>query len=148
MTNKQFIEAYIEGKTKYLQRNNNLLVVSDVLASYGIGHPIIYKVDNGTWIVNKFSYSRTTTRHQTLVKQVLQEKGFKYIEIEIPTHSDFARMIANEDGSKTKVTSDFLAQTLDTKVSTIAEKKRRGLVTKVLQRECKEIITNLEQLHK
>lgn len=83
MTNQQIITRFVSGATTgKITRNNPyaggkltpLFIEGDTLYSYGKHFPLAKRVEGGFWI-NPDKYSVTTSKHQSLVRQVIAKAG-------------------------------------------------------------------------
>ena len=85
MTHEQFIrerrDARYQGAWKFLDggifNRSNILTDGQTIYSYGYHFPMARKLDNGTIAVNVDRYSRTTSKHQSALRDVLRIMGYQ-----------------------------------------------------------------------
>lgn len=77
MKNTEIVEKFIEGAEK--GRTKNVFIEGRVIYSYGYHFPMALRLDSPEgfiFIVNKNSYSSSTSRHQSRLKNLPESKRF------------------------------------------------------------------------
>ncbi len=69
MNNKQVARAFANGATK--GKGSNLFIDGNAIYSYGYHFKIAVRNDDGTFWVNPEKYSKSTSRHQSYVRQAI-----------------------------------------------------------------------------
>lgn len=94
MKNQEVAEAFAEGKTE--GKGSNLFIEkwqnSTIIYSYGKHFPIAIRTSEIFAFLNSDKYSKTTSKHQTYVKQALKDNHF---EIEEKTTKELKEIIKN-----------------------------------------------------
>tara|TARA_R100000789_G_C2989759_1_gene145777 strand:- start:710 stop:1036 length:327 start_codon:yes stop_codon:yes gene_type:complete len=72
-TNKEIVDAFTNGETA---ENRNMFVEKDyfgrtIIYSYGRHFPLCLRTKKGLFIINKDSYSQSTSRQQTILRNEL-----------------------------------------------------------------------------
>lgn len=87
MTNAQIVNKFIKGATtgKITRRNDftgethtPLFIEGDTLFSYGYHYTLAKRVEGGFWVNNE-KYSRTTSKHASLVRGAIAKHGFSLV---------------------------------------------------------------------
>ena len=66
MRNEEFIKKFFNSNGGNA-KNQHIFYEDNVLYDYGYHFPLAIKLNNGYVIVNKYKYSRTTSRHQNII---------------------------------------------------------------------------------
>lgn len=105
--NIDIIREFIKEKSSY-KRSKNLFFTENVLYSYDYHYPLCIKVRDG-FIINKDSYSQTTTRHTNiLIREISNLNNLKEViknnplNIFLMTTSEMHNLIFKEKDFKNK----------------------------------------------
>lgn len=78
MTNAQIVNKFIKGATTGKNAQGSLFIEGDTLFSYGYHYPLAKRVEGGFWVNNE-KYSRTTSKHASLVRGAIAKHGFSLV---------------------------------------------------------------------
>lgn len=79
MTNKDFIQLYINSNDVYEGKNGNLTIKNNHLYSYNTC--IAVKISKYHILINTTKYSKTTTHHENMCIGTCQSKGMNIVFI-------------------------------------------------------------------
>lgn len=105
MKNEDLIKAF--GKGIPYCKNNSLVVIGNILFSYGPHFPLLIRLesDNGyEFILNKAKYSQTTSKQQNFCRRIFGDK--------IIAEKTWAEMMSLKGNSGIKSVKDLVADSL------------------------------------
>lgn len=95
MTNKEVAQAFVDGAIK--GRSLHMFIEGDTLYSYGYHFPIARRAGIGKMLVNADKYSRTTSRHQSMLRQVLSGDLLIIVQTDTASLRGMARTPVNNN---------------------------------------------------
>lgn len=71
MTNIEIVEAYANGKE--FGQANSIFIGGKAIYSYGSHFPMALRKNGNEYLINTDKYSRTTSKHQSQLRQALSK---------------------------------------------------------------------------